>query len=230
MSPDIVQALVSLLEAKDMSTGAHTWRVVLYTRALAERAGVDHAVIARLTTAAALHDVGKIDVPHWILRKPGPLTDDERAEMQRHTVYGHERLQRMGETDDIVLDLVRHHHERWDGTGYPDRLKGEEISVGARFFAVIDAFDAMTSIRPYRQDVGEQAAERALAEIARGRGTHYCPEAADFFAGLYRSGALDWILHYFNDEAPVPDLAGLHELPAAMARRSVDEARPSDPA
>jgi hypothetical protein len=73
--------------------------------------------------------------------------------------------------------------------------------------------------------VGEQAAERALGEISRGRGTHYCPQAADAFAQLYRSGALDWILHYFNDEAPVPDLTGLHELPAAMARRSVDEAR-----
>jgi HD-GYP domain-containing protein (c-di-GMP phosphodiesterase class II) len=152
---------------------------VLYTRALAERLGVDHATIQRLTLAAALHDVGKIDIPDGILMKPGRLTDDEFTVMRMHPLLGHERLLRMGEEDPVLLNLVRHHHERVDGTGYPDRLAGEAIPLGARFFSVVDTFDALTSVRPYRSDVGPEAAARAIEELERHSGIWYAAEAGE---------------------------------------------------
>lgn len=204
LSPEIVQSLVKIIELKDASTAAHTWRVVLYLRTMAEEAGVDHDTIARLTTAAALHDYGKIEIPDEVLKKPGKLTDAEYEVMKRHAALGHERLSEMGVDDPVVLHLVRHHHERHDGLGYPDKLKGDAIPMLPRYFAVIDSFDAMTSIRPYRQEVGEEAARRAIEEIKSGAGTRYAPDAVEMFTKLYDTGHLDWILHYFNDLCPVP--------------------------
>ena len=212
MDPEIVQAIVGVLEAKDFSTAAHTWRVVLYTRALAEAAGLDDALIHRLTYAAALHDVGKIDVPDEILQKPGPHTPAEFEVMQTHTIRGHERLLAMGEDDPLLLTLVRHHHERWDGTGYPDRLTGDNIPIGPRFFSVIDSFDALTSVRPYRAEIGPDAAERAIDELATLSGTKYCAEAVALFTNLYRRGGLGWILEHFNDTCPVPEYTRLGSL------------------
>jgi HD-GYP domain-containing protein (c-di-GMP phosphodiesterase class II) len=208
MSPDIVQALVKAIELKDACTAAHTWRVVLYTRALAEEAGLDHALIGRLTFAAALHDLGKIDVPDEILRKPGSLTDEEFQVMKTHTTLGHERLLRMGEDDPVLLDLVRHHHERWDGRGYPDGLAGEAIPLGARYFAVIDSFDAMTSRRPYRPDAADRLVTRALAELEMGAASRYDPRAVEMFTRLYRTGRLDWIHEHFNDAREVESWNG----------------------
>ena len=205
MDPEILQSLVKAIELKDHSTAAHTWRVVLYTRALAEEFGIDHASITRLTTGAALHDLGKIDLPDAILQKPGPLTEAEFDVVKSHTILGHASLRRMQETDPLILDLVRHHHERWDGKGYPDGLIGEQIAQPARFFSVIDSFDAMTSLRPYRQQVGEAAADRAIIELESGRGTRYWPDAVNAFARLYRTGRLNWILHHFNDADPTSD-------------------------
>lgn len=205
MDLDIVQSLVKSIELKDRSTAAHTWRVVLYTRALAERAGLEKPLVERLCIGAALHDVGKIDIPDAILTKADRLTDAEFDIIKTHTTLGHDRLVRMGETDEHLLGLVRSHHERWDGLGYPDGLAGESIALGPRFFAVIDSFDAMTSIRPYRDRIGEDAAELALRELEAGKGTRYWPEAVDAFTDLYRSEQITWILHYFNDDVPVPD-------------------------
>lgn len=199
MSPDILQALVKTIELKDRSTAAHTWRVVLYSRAMAEEAGLDHAGVERLSNAAALHDVGKIDIPDGVLQKPGRLTEEEYAVVKTHAALGYERLVRMGETDPVMLELARHHHERWDGKGYPDGLAGQAIAPAARIFSVIDSFDAMTSVRPYRSEVGPEVAERALAELKQGSGTRYWPEAVGMFESLYRSGKLAWILEYFND-------------------------------
>lgn len=215
MDADLIQALVGVLEAKDLSTAAHTWRVVLYTRALAEARAVDPATVTRLSYGAALHDVGKIEIPDEILQKRGPLTASERAVIETHAPLGHERLLRMDETDPLVLGLVRHHHERWDGTGYPDGLKGEAIPVGARYFAVIDAFDAMTSIRPYRTEVGDDAARRAIVELKAGIGTRYAPDTVESFTDLYETGRLSWILDYFNDRCPVPDYTALRDVEGA---------------
>ena len=204
MAPEEVAAFVRVLEVKDGCTAAHTWRVVLYIRALAERLGVDHASIQRLTLAAALHDIGKIDIPDGILLKPGRLSEDEFTVMRSHTVYGHERLMRMGEDDSVVLDLVRHHHERLDGSGYPDALMGAEIPIGARYFSVVDTFDALTSVRPYRSELGPEAAARAIEELERHAGTWYEPDAVKAFAELHHTGALDWIQAYANDRCELP--------------------------
>src|SRR5262245_38952351 len=144
--PEVVQALLRDIERKDLTTAAHTWRVVLYFRALAEEGGVDNDLLRRATHGAALHDIGKLDIPHEILAKPGPLTPEEFAVMKTHAERGHERLVRMGEDDPVLLELVRHHHERIDGAGYPDHLVGDAISMAPRYFAVIDSFDAMTSL------------------------------------------------------------------------------------
>ena len=202
MSPEQVQSLVREIERKDLSTAAHTWRVVLYARALVEEAGVDRDLIERITHAAALHDVGKIDIPDEILQKPGRLTPGEFEVIKRHAALGYDRLRAMGETDPVVLGFVRHHHERWDGAGYPDGLRAEEIPIGPRFFTVIDSFDAMTSHRPYRHNVGEGAALRALDELEAGAGTRYSPDAVAVFTNLVRAGAVDHVLQHFNDDDP----------------------------
>ena len=219
MDPDIVQSLVHAIELKDASTAAHTWRVVLYTRALVEEAGLDRETVERLTVAAALHDVGKIDIPDGILTKPGPLTDGQYRVMQTHAALGYERLVRMGEDDPRVLALVRHHHERWDGGGYPDGLAGEDVPLEARYFAVIDSFDAMTSVRPYRRVIGEEAARLALVELEAGMGTRYWPQAVETFSRLFRGGSIDWVLHYFNDDVPVPMFRGLAATEEVERRR-----------
>lgn len=201
-------ALVRTLELKDPLTAAHTWRVVLYTRALAERCGVDHAMVARLSTAAALHDLGKVDVPDEILNKPGPLTDAERAVMQTHAAKGHERLVAMGETDPLILELVRHHHERPDGRGYPDGVGGKELPIAARYFAVVDSFDALTSVRPYRAQIGHDAGVRAIEALRAEAGTRYDRDAVEAFAELFNTGELEWILQHFNDRCELPAYDG----------------------
>jgi putative two-component system response regulator len=200
MDWDIVSALVKAVELKDDSTAAHTWRVALYTQALAEAAGATHRRVEGLMKAAALHDVGKIDIPGEILAKPGRLEAAEYEVIKSHAVLGYERLARMGEADASVLGLVRSHHERLDGSGYPDGLKGDQIPLEAKWFAVIDTFDAMTSLRPYRRDVGPAAAIAAFEELEAQSGRWYCAEAVELMRRLYRGGALDFILRYFNDD------------------------------
>jgi HD-GYP domain-containing protein (c-di-GMP phosphodiesterase class II) len=214
MNPSVVRDLLERIERKDLSTAAHTWRVVLYTRALMEHFGLPHDAIELATQAAALHDVGKIEIPDRILQKPGALTDEEFEIVKIHPVTGYARLLDLGVTEEPILDLVRYHHERIDGKGYPYGLAGDGIPIGARMFAVIDSFDALTSVRPYRQEVGERAAENALVELESARGSRYCDEAVDAFAELYRSGKLGYILHHYNDTAPVPDFhesGGTHD-------------------
>jgi putative nucleotidyltransferase with HDIG domain len=195
--------LVEAIARKDMATAAHTWRVALYARAMAERAGLAHEMVERLTRAASLHDVGKLTVPDEVLQKPGPLTPAERTIMERHAADGHAMLIAAGEDDPLVLDLVRHHHERHDGTGYPDRLAGEAIPLAARYFAVIDAFDAMTSVRPYRSDIGPDATRRALEDLRSRRGVWYCAQCVDTLAALVEEGTVAWITAYHNDTCPI---------------------------
>lgn len=199
LDADAIRGLLTAIELKDAATAAHTWRVTLYARALAESRGIAGDWLRRLTVGAALHDVGKIDIDDAVLRKADRLNEDEFEAIREHPLLGHDRLRSMGLTDEDILGMVRSHHERWDGGGYPDGLEGEAIPMGARFLAVIDVFDAMTSVRPYRDEVGEPAAERALEVIRAGRGDVFCPECVDAFEDLYRSGGVNWILHYYND-------------------------------
>ena len=224
MDTDLIGALLEIVQHKDAATAAHTWRVGLYTLALAEASGVEPGDYPRVMRAAVLHDIGKLDIPRRIVAKPGRLTPEEYRVVQTHAQLGYERLVRLGETDQVVLDVVRWHHERLDGSGYPDGLCGRDIPAAASRFAVIDAFDAMTSLRPYRNDVGEEAADRAIEELERLAGTWYCPDAVEKLVRLYRSGELDWILHHLNSEEslielpPAPDTGSI-----AAARREVDD-------
>jgi HD-GYP domain-containing protein (c-di-GMP phosphodiesterase class II) len=142
-----VRALCNAVEARDAYTGKHAERVASYGLRIAHAAGVP--VDPQVEFGFLLHDVGKVAVPDAILFKPGPLTDEERALMVMHPVIGTEILRHvdfLGEAKEVV----RHHHERWDGSGYPDRLTGEDIPVQARVFAVADTLDALTTDRPYR--------------------------------------------------------------------------------
>ncbi|GAB4546373.1 MAG: HD domain-containing protein [Phycisphaerales bacterium] len=192
---------VDALEAHDTVTATHTWRVILYTRALAEDAGLDHDVVDLLALGAALHDVGKLDIDPEILRKPARLTDDEFAVVRTHTTLGESRLRSLGITSPVVLNMVRSHHERLDGSGYPDGLAGEAIPRAALYFGVVDSFDAMTSRRPYQRDLPPDAEARAIDELLSERGTRYCPDAVDRFARLHERGALDWIARHFNEDS-----------------------------
>lgn len=200
---DAAASALASLERYDFLSAAHTWRVTLYARAVAEAAGLDHDVVDRIGVAAALHDVGKLDVPLSILRKPGRLTEEEFAAIRLHPVTGEARLRALGIDDEIALNLVRSHHERQDGGGYPDGLTGDAIPPGARYFAVIDTFDALTSVRPYRADTGPAAAERALRTLREGVGPRYCAEAVELFERVYRSGIIAWVLDHYNDQREV---------------------------
>jgi len=219
MSPETVEQMVKSIEAKDLSTAAHTWRVVLYLRAMAEEAGETGDRLLVATQGAALHDLGKLDIPNAILQKPGKLTDDEFEVIKRHPVHGYDRLVEMDVREQPILNIVKYHHERWDGLGYPDGLKGEDIPMIARYFAVIDTFDALTSIRPYRQEIGEEAARRALDILIEGKGTRYQDDAVDMFVTLYRSGRLDFILHHFNDQADLPSFGAAPADEVAKSKR-----------
>jgi response regulator RpfG family c-di-GMP phosphodiesterase len=158
-----VSALASALESKDTGTRAHSQRVQSYATALAGAIG-DEAVTRDKSTPYGflLHDVGKIGIPDGILRKPGPLSAAERHRMQTHTVLGEAMLSGVAFLKGAGLKVVRSHHERWDGRGYPDGLSGQEVPLGARIFAVADALDAMTSHRPYRRALSWQAARTEI--------------------------------------------------------------------
>ena len=175
-----LSALVAALDAREHETGDHSQRVVRFTLAIAGQLGLESPKIDEVGRGALLHDIGKIGVVDAILLKPGPLTPDEWVQMRRHPEIGFEIIQHipfLAEAAQIVLS----HQERWDGTGYPRRLRGEEIVLGARIFAVADTLDAIVSDRPYRR--GRPFAD-ARREIARCSGTQFDPAVVEAFLGL----------------------------------------------
>lgn len=177
-----IQALAAAVDAKDSYTQGHSRRVAEYATELARAMGATEAEQDLIYTTGTLHDVGKIGVPDAILKKPGRLDDDERLTMETHPVLG-EVIVRKAPQLAASLPGVRHHHERWDGKGYPDGLAGTDIPRMARFLAVADTYDAMTSDRPYRKGMPH---ETALNEIARGAGTQFDPDMAPAFVQLMR--------------------------------------------
>ncbi|MCC6628937.1 MAG: HD-GYP domain-containing protein, partial [Chloroflexi bacterium] len=166
-----LRALAAALDSRDTETGGHGQRVTRLAVRLGRELGVTGAALQELERGALLHDIGKIGVPDALLRKPGPLTDEEWTAMRRHATIGAAMLDGIPFLSDAV-PLVRHHHERWDGVGYPDGLVGAAIPLGARIFAVADALDAMTSQRPYRAAMPLAAAR---AELARCAGSQFDP-------------------------------------------------------
>lgn len=171
----VLVALANAVEAKDPSTEHHCNRLAGLALGLARLLAVDDDMAEAIGYGAALHDVGKIGIPEVILRKPGPLSEEEWVQMRRHSAIGAAIVAplRLGR---IVGPIVRAHHERWDGGGYPDGLRREEIPVGARIIAVVDAYDAMTHDRPYRRG---RAPEEALSELQRERGRQFDPELVE---------------------------------------------------
>jgi response regulator RpfG family c-di-GMP phosphodiesterase len=176
---ETVSALASALESKDTGTRAHSQRVQSYATALARAVG-EEGIMRDPSTPYGflLHDVGKIGIPDGILQKPAPLSRAERRRMQTHTVLGEAMLSGVAFLKGEGLKVVRSHHERWDGRGYPDGLGRDEIPLGARIFAVADALDAMTSHRPYRRAMSWRAARK---EILDQRKRQFDPDVVDAF-------------------------------------------------
>jgi putative two-component system response regulator len=174
---NVLVTLANAVEAKDPITEHHCDRVAEGAVALARQLGQTDEQVEAVGYGAVLHDVGKIGVSEAVLLKDGPLTDTERAEMQRHPTIGADILEplRLGR---LISPIVRSHHERWDGRGYPDRLRGEEIPLGARIVSVVDAFDAMTHDRPYRTGM---SLDQAREELARCAGTQFDPALVELF-------------------------------------------------
>jgi HD-GYP domain-containing protein (c-di-GMP phosphodiesterase class II) len=173
------------LERRDR-TGGHGERVAALAEAVAVRLGWGEQRLAELRFAAPLHDIGKVAVSAKILSKRTALTPEERIEMQRHPVAGAELLEEL-RTANVALPYVLYHHERWDGGGYPTGRRGAEIPIEGRILAVADAFDAMTSTRPYRRSF---TVDRALEEIDRCAGTQFDPVVAAIFVDVWSAGVL----------------------------------------
>jgi HD-GYP domain-containing protein (c-di-GMP phosphodiesterase class II) len=175
-----IEALVGGIDRRDPTNRGHSRRVALLCRLLAEAIGCDAEEVRTAELAGLVHDVGKVALPGRILRKPGPLDRREYAQVRKHPQIGC-RLLRGWLGMRNVLDAVRHHHERWDGLGYPKGIRGERIPKLARIIAIADAYDAMTSDRPYRAAMSR---EQAFVELKRCAGTHFDPELVPVFLGL----------------------------------------------
>lgn len=172
-----VRALADAVEARDAYTARHAERVAAYGLEIAHACGMETTADPDLEFGFLLHDIGKIAISDAILYKPGRLTDDERDAMRRHPLIGEDIVRGI----DFLAgarQVVRSHHERWDGTGYPDHLAGERIPLAARVFAVADTFDALTSDRPYRPAASFREARRVIAEAS---GTQFDPTVAEAF-------------------------------------------------
>ena len=178
-----IQALAAAVDAKDSYTLGHSERVAAYARDLAVYMGLSAEEVDLVFRSGRLHDVGKIGVPDSILNKPGRLDDDERRIIESHPVLGEVIVRKVPQLDEL-LPGVRNHHERWDGRGYPDRLAGHDIPWVARYLAVADTFDAMTSDRPYRKGMPVVA---ALEEIEKSSGIQFEPKLATGFVAMMRS-------------------------------------------
>jgi len=187
--PSLSDALVGAMVARDALTQQHSDRVQRYAIALAREAGItDRLLLDAIDGAALLHDIGKLGIPDVVLQKTGPLTPDEYGQVKAHVTIGADILTAAGFQSSLTR-IVRHHHENWNGTGYPDRLRGEAIPIGARVVAIVDCYDAMTSDRPYRRAMSHAS---AVAMIHERRGTSYDAGIADAFlriASHLRSGA-----------------------------------------
>jgi diguanylate cyclase (GGDEF)-like protein/putative nucleotidyltransferase with HDIG domain len=176
------------LEARDLETAGHTERVVKMSEMLGQQLGVRGRAMDALRQGAYLHDIGKLAVPDAVLLKRGKLDAAEWAIMRAHTVIGYDLARRIPSLETAALDVIRHHHERWDGTGYPDRQSGSNITLPARIFAICDVWDALTSERPYKKAWTESD---ALAEIKRMSGTHFDPAVVNAFEQVLDKVAID---------------------------------------
>jgi len=181
-----VFSMARWVEIKDPYTEGHLRRIAGYSEQTALALGLPAEQARVVRYAGVLHDIGKIGVREELLSKPGPLTLDEQTELRRHADYGAAIVAPMRFAGDVA-PIILSHHEHWDGKGYPYSLRGEQIPLGARIIAVVDAFDAMTSDRPYRKSLGNEEATRRLRA---GSGTQWDPAVVDVFLSLLEAGQL----------------------------------------
>jgi response regulator RpfG family c-di-GMP phosphodiesterase len=182
LSLNAIKALVFALEAKHKYTEGHSRRVATHAAGIATEMGLSQDEIDQIELAGLLHDIGKIGIRDSILNKAGPLTEEEFEHVKTHPLVAERILQPIDELKDIVK-YVKHEHERWDGSGYPDGLEGDKIPLGARIIAAADVFDALTSARAYR---GAYRINPALEMMRGGRGSHFDPEVLDAFLNMIR--------------------------------------------
>lgn len=183
-----IQSLADALEVKDPYTHGHSLRVSRYSLAIAQVIGVSPDVLQQIEIGGRVHDIGKIGVREAVLNKPGPLTDDEYHHIMTHPIVGWRILSPLLSDMPMALNIVRWHHEKYDGTGIPDGLIGEAIPLEARIAAVADTFDAMTSVRPYRPGV---ALPETLAELRRCSGAQFDPVCVAAFLEAFDAGAIE---------------------------------------
>ena len=188
--------LANIVEARDTDAGQHLRHIEHYSRILAIQMGLTDNEANEIAYAAMIHDVGKAQVPDAILQKPGPLTSGERREIEKHTIWGYDLLAE-NEEFATACAVARSHHERWDGTGYPDGVSSDAIPLAARITAVADVYDALRSKRPYKE---AWPASDAVDEIQRMRGTHLDPAVVDAFMTLYDTGVLRELESQMRDE------------------------------
>lgn len=194
-----LQNYAKMVSARDEQTAYHCERVAYNSQILGHAIGLDEKGINTLYWSGLLHDVGKIGIKEEILLKPGKLTEEEFAEMTRHTVIGHELIHSLSEDLEAVAEGVCYHHEKWDGSGYPDGLKGCDIPLIGRIIAIVDVFEALTSERPYKKAWDP---DEAMVFIIKNKGIHFDPELVDRFKTMYDEGKI-WISHQsagFHDQ------------------------------
>ncbi len=226
-----IRTLVATLEAKDTYTHGHSERVTSYAVQIAQEMGLDYATVDTIHLAGLLHDIGKVGISEKILNKPGPLTDEEFAAIKAHPVIGADIVRNINGTEQVV-EIVRHHHERFDGKGYPDGLAGEAISLPTRILTVADSYDAMTSNRAYRRNF---TTPEIVAEIERCAGVQFDPDVARVFITIlsenrlatirevYERGLDSQFSHYFKRFRERSTSSGLHRaLRETRRRRSID--------
>lgn len=221
MNSELTETLASVVDARDLYLYRHSHQASNYTERIARRLALPEAEIQLVKQAALLHDIGKVGIPEAILRKPAALDEAERSIMNSHSEIGAEIVARTRELAPVAA-IVRAHHERYDGKGYPDGLKGEAIPVGARIVCVLEAFDAMISDRPYRRG---RSVEEALEEIKRCSGTQFDPRVVRAFLGVVREQGTGW----FANSAADATVSGADLfLPKSLAPHSHEGSHPHE--
>ncbi len=176
----ILEVLGSAIAKRDSDTNAHNYRVTIIAIHLGKTLRLDNVVLQSLVKGSFLHDLGKIAISDTILLKPGKLTDDEFAVMQSHVIHGSDIIRSYQWLED-AYDVVHHHHEKFNGRGYPDQLVGTDIPLTARIFAIADVFDALVSVRPYKTAF---SFDEAMLQMSAGRGSHFDPDVFDVFSKI----------------------------------------------
>jgi putative nucleotidyltransferase with HDIG domain len=213
---EFIERMADALEAQDAYVTGHSRRVARHATRIARELGLSNAEAAKVRLAAAIHDVGKLAVPSSILNKPGTLTEREFAVIKRHADEGARIVSVLGDPE--LTAIVRHHHERMDGNGYPAGLVGEEIPLGARIIAVADTFDAVTSARPYR---GPAAHKEAIAILGRASGPQVDPRAVRAFLRSYSGARRPLVIWAVLTSMPLSALASLTGQPVSAAGQAL---------